>query len=167
MATKKKLPHELLPRGRPTIYNEELAKLICERVATHDIGLPRLCKKFDDMPDEDTIRKWLYRYPDFNGKYAQAKMKQANFLAEQCLEISDQNSDDYKENENGVESFNGEAVARARLRVDTRKWLASKLLPKQYGGDALLQQTREENDDLKEEVKRLREKLDEKNKRDY
>ena len=28
---------------------------------------------------------------------------------------------------------NGEAVQRSKLRVDTRKWVASKLKPKKYG----------------------------------
>jgi hypothetical protein len=29
--------------------------------------------------------------------------------------------------------FNSQAIQRARLRIDTRKWLACKLVPKVYG----------------------------------
>ena len=29
--------------------------------------------------------------------------------------------------------YNGDAVQRSRLRIDTRKWYASKLAPKKYG----------------------------------
>jgi hypothetical protein len=141
-----KLKH---PGGRPSDYNHEIADLICERIATHDCGLPRLCKMYDDMPSEPTIQRWRYKHPEFCTKYAQAKMKQADLLAEQCLEISDVSSP--------------EEVQVSRLRVDTRKWLASKLLPKQYGDKLLLEQKTEENEQLKEELRVLREKLDKEN----
>lgn len=153
--------------GRPSKYTPELAALICERVATHDLGLPRLCKKFDDMPDEETIRRWLYRHPEFRGKYAQAKIEQADFLAQQCLEIADDDSRDIKVNDEGYETFNAEFAARSRLRVDTRKWLASKLLPKQYGDAKELQDEKDKNEQLREEIRLLREKLDAQNKKDY
>jgi hypothetical protein len=47
-------------------------------------------------------------------------------MAAQTADISDDTSKD--------NSFAGSvAVARARLRIDARKWLASKLAPKKYG----------------------------------
>jgi len=122
---------------------------------------------FDWLPDQDTINVWRYEKPNFSGQYAVAKIKQADLLAEDCIDIADDDSRDIKITENGYEAFDGEFAARSRLRVDTRKWLASKLLPKQYGGDALLQQTREENTELKEELKVLRARLDSENKKDY
>jgi hypothetical protein len=36
-------------------------------------------------------------------------------------------------NEEGKMVLDMEAVARSRLRIDTRKWLLSKVLPKVYG----------------------------------
>ena len=35
--------------------------------------------------------------------------------------------------EDGKETVDHERIARSRLRVDSRKWVASKLLPKVYG----------------------------------
>lgn len=145
-----KLKH---PAGRPSEYTQEKADLICDRVATHDYGLGRLCRMYPDMPDEKTIYRWKYKNESFCQQYARAKMKQADLLAEKCLEIS--------------EDANYQDVAVARLRVDTRKWLASKLLPKQYGDRVLLEQKTEENEQLKEELLALRAKLDEQNKREY
>lgn len=125
--------------GRPTLYCKELADLICDRVATHTLGLRALCKKFGDMPNPDTIHAWRLKYNEFSDSYAKAKLKQADLIAEEILEIADDASNDWMEitgEKTEGWKLNGEHVQRSRLRVDTRKWLASKLLPKQYGAYA-------------------------------
>lgn len=120
--------------GRPTLYTKELAELICERVATSTIGLARLCATYDDLPEKITINSWRKRYPEFSSQYAQSKLFQADLLAEECLEIADDDSFDTRVDAvSGNEVCNTEFIARSRLRIDTRKWLAAKLLPKQYG----------------------------------
>jgi len=120
--------------GRPTDYNEDMAALLCERVATHSLGLDNLCAKYKDLPVPSTIYLWRLKYPAFSEMYAQAKMIQADILAEECLSIADDDRQDTKINMlTGEEVANTEFIARSRLRIDTRKWLAAKLLPKQYG----------------------------------
>ena len=119
--------------GRPTDYNEELAGLICERVATHGIGLQRLCSMYDDMPNKITINRWRNKYPEFCAHYAQAKICQIELLVDEILEIADDSSQDAIINDQGVRVCNSEFIARSRLRIDTRKWLACKLVPKVYG----------------------------------
>ena len=137
MATPRKRPEDKLKTGRPTKYNDQIAALICERVATHTCGLERLCNMYEDLPVKSTVNLWRYRHPEFSAIYAQAKLIQADLLAEECLEISDDDSRDIRINpETGEEYLNTEFVARSRLRIDTRKWLATKLLPKQYGKPA-------------------------------
>jgi hypothetical protein len=137
MGTPKKKPEERKQMGRPTLYTEELARLICERVATTTFGLARMCSTYDDIPDKSTINLWRYKYPEFSTQYAQAKLKQADLLAEECLDIADDGTNDWMESfgEDGDTAYrlNGEHVQRSRLRIDTRKFLAAKLLPKQYG----------------------------------
>lgn len=123
--------------GRPTIYNEEIANLICERVATCTFGIRKICATYDDMPTHDTIFKWRYKYKDFSERYAQAKVKQAELLAEEIIDIADDGTNDWMEvrdDQGGVAyKLNGEHVNRSRLRIDTRKWHAAKLAPKIYG----------------------------------
>lgn len=120
--------------GRPTDYNEEIANIICDRVATHACGLKKICKMYDDLPHPDTINLWRHKHPEFSVQYALAKLRQADLLAEECLDIADDDSKDKIIDETtGNEVCNTEFIARSRLRIDTRKWLASKLLPKQYG----------------------------------
>jgi len=119
--------------GRPTTYNPEIAALICERVATTCMGLKKMCDMSPDLPDQSTVNLWRYKHPEFSDQYAVAKLKQADLLAEECLDISDDASKDVKYDKDGNETCNTEFVQRSRLRIDTRKWLASKLLPKAYG----------------------------------
>lgn len=57
-------------------------------------------------------------------------------MAEELLDIADDWTNDYewKENDDGSEYMvlNSEHLQRSRLRVDTRKWLMSKMKPKKY-----------------------------------
>lgn len=123
--------------GRPLEYTKEMGDYICELVASHGHGLMKLTKLYPELPNKTTINRWRYRVPEFRVQYAQAKIDQADILAEECLEIADDDSNDVKINpDTGDEYCNTEFIARSRLRVDTRKWLASKLLPKQYGQQA-------------------------------
>lgn len=132
MATKKQSAKAKAKAGRPTDYTPELGSLICQRVATSTLGLNKICMA-DDMPVKSTVNLWRYKYPEFSAQYAQAKLVQADLLAEECIDIADDDSNDIKVNFEGEEVANTEFIARSRLRIDTRKWLASKLLPKQYG----------------------------------
>ena len=144
------------PVGRPSEYTQEKGDKICELIATSSDGLPKICALYggNDIPRHpSTIRKWRLDNAEFNAKYARAKLVQADILAEECLEIADSSI---------PENFNVD-----RLRIDTRKWMASKLLPKQYGDKLLLEEKTEENDRLKEELIKLRRDLDERNRKEY
>lgn len=119
--------------GRPTVYNQEIADLICERIATHELGLKRLCAMYDDMPAKITINQWRNKYPEFAAQYAQAKISQIEILVEEIIDIADDATQDEIVNDEGARVCNGEFIARSRLRIDTRKWLAAKLIPRLYG----------------------------------
>ena len=71
--------------------------------------------------------------PDFSTQYARAREAQAEHYIDEIIEISDDSMLDTEMGEDGIERTNHEVVARARLRVDTRKWAMSKLAPKKYG----------------------------------
>jgi hypothetical protein len=133
--------------GRPTNYNKTIATRICELVATHDCGIGKLCDMYDELPWKQTIRLWQLKHPEFNEQYMKAKAFQVNNLAEDILEIADDSSGDIKMDKDGNECLNSEFVARSRIRIDTRKWLASKLAPKIYG-DKKIDETVTNNDAL-------------------
>ena len=57
----------------------------------------------------------------------------ADAMFEDMIDIADDGRNDYIVNGDGEERFNTEHVQRSRLRLDTRKWMLSKMLPKKYG----------------------------------
>lgn len=117
--------------GRPTDYTEALAERICDKISTSNISLRTLCKQ-EDMPHVTTILRWLREKESFRTQYARAKEEQADFLAEEMLEIADDGSNDTIHTEKG-DIENKEWTNRSKLRVDTRKFIAAKLKPKKYG----------------------------------
>ena len=71
--------------------------------------------------------------PEFSEQYARAREAQADKLAEEALTIADDGrSDTYVDGDGNVKT-DTEVIQRSKLRVDTRKWLASKMAPKKYG----------------------------------
>lgn len=117
--------------GRPSDYTEELALKICEAVATSTKSLGDICKEHDDFPDVSNVNKWRLRHDEFRVKFAEAKRLQAELLAESLDELAAEKST-YIDSEGNVRVDSGFTAAK-RLQVDTRKWIASKLLPKVYG----------------------------------
>lgn len=152
--------------GRPSKYTQALADRICHLISTTPSGLKKICANNPDIPSAETIRLWSHSEP-FSAQYANAKLKQAHVLAEDIIDIADDDSRDELEDENGNVRFNSEFAARSRIRIDTRKWMTSKLLPKIYGDPRLLEEKIEENERLKEELRELREKLNADYKKEY
>jgi hypothetical protein len=123
-----------MPAGRPSLYSQELAARICEQLASGK-SLRTVCKA-DGMPDMSTVFLWIQRHTEFSHQYARAKEEAADALAEEILDIADDGANDWIETndpDNPGYKANGEHIQRSRLRVDTRKWYASKLKPKKYG----------------------------------
>ena len=107
---------------------------ICERLA-NGMSLASICR-MDHMPASNTVYKWIRQYETFRTMYTLARMDQADTIADEMLDIADNSTNDWMENndsENPGYKLNGENIQRARLRIDTRKWYASKLKPKSYG----------------------------------
>lgn len=69
----------------------------------------------------------------FDVHYARARETGYLLLADEIIEISDANSGDTYTDDKGRERTDQEVVSRARLRVDSRKWVLAKMLPKVYG----------------------------------
>lgn len=121
--------------ARPTDYSRAMADKICELLAGGK-SLRKICLA-DDMPHKATVCRWLAIHPAFRDQYACAREVQADELFDETLEIADDGTKDFvkKTNADGSEydAVDHEHIQRSKLRVDTRKWMASKLAPKKYG----------------------------------
>jgi len=114
-----------------TKYTPELFDRICEEVSYSDKSLEFICKKLDIH--RNTLYTWINEDKELYDRYARAKELQAHHITGQILEIADETSNDYSTNKFGEEVTNNEAIARSRLKIDARKWLAGKLHQKVYG----------------------------------
>lgn len=116
--------------GRPSDFSEATADAICAGLADGR-SLRKICLD-EGMPSQTTVFRWLAdeRYATFREQYVRAREAQADALFDECLDIADDGSNDYMGED---DTYNGDAVARSRLRIDTRKWMAGKLRPKVYG----------------------------------
>jgi hypothetical protein len=121
--------------GRPSDYSIETAQAICAEIAGGR-SAREICRD-PGMPSLRTIFTWLARHDEFRAMYTAAREAQADYLAEELLEIADDARNDWVERrrEGGtiVTVLNGEHIQRSRVRIDTRKWLLAKLQPKKYG----------------------------------
>jgi hypothetical protein len=111
-------------------YTQEIADKITSLVATTSKSMRTICKEVK-VP-YGTHLQWLRDKEDYSSQYARAKEDQSDLLIEEMIEIADDSSGDSKVTENG-EVINSEYVQRSKIRIDTRKWIASKLKPKKYG----------------------------------
>lgn len=111
------------------MFEQDKANRICERLAKGE-SLRKAAEAEDTA--HSTVLLWVKEHKDFADQYARAREIGYQLLADEIVEISDDGSNDTYQTENGP-ATNHDVIARSRLRVDTRKWMLSKMLPKVYG----------------------------------
>ena len=140
---KKENEMEKTPKiGRPTSYTPETAALICSLLA-EGLSLRKICS-LENMPLKTTVLNWLFYPSDFRDEfldqYRTGRQMQAEAHADDMVDIADDSSEDEifieadeKSGKGAKIVFNREFVARSKLRIETRQWVATRLLPKVYG----------------------------------
>ncbi len=123
-------------KGRPSTYSAEVAAEICRRLSEGQT-LREVCRD-EAMPSESTVRGWaLDDREGFSAQYARSREIGYFSMADEMMEVADDGRNDWMQrtDDNGGTSWqvNGEHIQRSRLRVDTRKWMLSKALPKVFG----------------------------------
>jgi hypothetical protein len=108
--------------GNKPDFDSEIYDAILERMAQGE-SLSAICRD-RGMPTRTTILRRVTSDPAFEALYDRARQAMGDALAEQILEIADDASTDLSD---------PQSVNRAKLKVDARKWLASKLFPRQFG----------------------------------
>lgn len=116
----------------PVEYSPEVWAGICAEIAAGG-ALSRVCRDNPKYPAADVAWRWLAARPELRVSYNDAVARRAEALAEEILEISDDGSRDYVPGPDGKMVPDHDHIARSRLRVDSRKWLAARLAPRKYG----------------------------------
>lgn len=106
-------------KGRPSEYSDKIFDTICSKLAD-GMSLKRICEA-DDMPSKVTFYSWINNSEDLLNKYARAKDDSSDALAEDIQNIADDTL---------IGKYEPNA---ARVAIDAKKWIASKLKPKKYG----------------------------------
>ena len=104
-------------QGRHTEYTPAIASIIIDRLIDGE-SLRGMCEDpAFPLSRPSTVIKWLTQQDDFALQYTRAREEQAETLADDILHIADTCED----------------PRIAAVRIDARKWIASKLKPKKYG----------------------------------
>ena len=111
------------------MFTQEKADAVCARL-TEGLSLRKSAAVCG--VSAPTVLDWCDANPAFAEQYARARARGYQLLADEIIEISDDSSGDIIATEHG-EKVDSEFVARSRLRVDSRKWMLAKMLPKVYG----------------------------------
>jgi len=133
---------EIILMGRPSLYTLDLSGRLCSYLAMGQ-SLRTACKQ-EGMPSIMTVYNWMSKHPEFIEQYTRAKVEAAEAMAEDMLDIADESPTAVETDKDGNvvgTKLDSAGIARNRLRVETRKWVASKLKPKKYGDLSKLELT--------------------------
>lgn len=112
-------------------FNQEIADQVCQLL---EDGKSLRAAAVEAGTTHSTILAWIKQDSAFANQYTCAREIGYKLLADELLSISDEKDVEVKyDGEETRLDLSPTAIARNRLRVDTRKWLLSKMLPKVYG----------------------------------
>jgi len=120
-----------IARTRDEVFAEML-----ERISTGE-SVSAICGSGGQYPDIRTFWRWIASSKDNINLYEAALAMRAHVYAEELTALADDSRGDietrYDKDGNAYQVINNELVARSKLRINTRQWIVSKLLPKKYG----------------------------------
>jgi hypothetical protein len=120
-ASEAKRRAELFISKSTLAYSEPLAIEICERISSGEL-LINICAD-EHMPTVRRVTQWLNESVEFKGLYGASINDRLNIFEEEIIQISDDVSRDFKNvvrNGRSTRVLDGEAIARAKLRVEMR-----------------------------------------------
>lgn len=123
------------PPLRPTQYSHRLSEVVCERITAGQTTAE--VTRDPTMPTWGVLARWRREHEDFNRRYTIARQSCCELWADEIIEIADDATNDFVTRVTAkgkvVQVFDRESFERSRLRVDARKWTASKVLRHVYG----------------------------------
>jgi hypothetical protein len=102
-------------------YSEPLAIEICERISSGEL-LINICAD-GHMPTVRRVTQWLRENQDFAALYRESMNDRLTIFEEEVIKIADDAARDFRDvvrNGRTVRALDGDAIARAKLRVEVR-----------------------------------------------
>lgn len=118
--------------GRPSSYSVERGVKIAKAIARSRRSLNHLHKKFDWFPSPTTIFRWLEKHQAFRDQYALARRAQAARYGDEQINIADSILKTVKRSQANPGKLSA-MVNASKLRIESRRWSASRLAPKDWG----------------------------------
>lgn len=131
MPTKPSKKTEPRGRGREQKYNPADFYQSIEDWISEGKTLREWCRQ-PGHPCYWLVYEWMKNDNDFSKRFAQAREAGEDVIAEECLAIADDATNDYMERDGRME-LDREHVQRSKLRIETRLKLLAKWNPKKYG----------------------------------
>ncbi len=132
------LPPKPEPPKRPRAYADEVGYLILERIANGE-KLHEVCAD-PAMPATCTFFRWVAENKDFAVSYGYALRARFDRQEYDLIQIADDAANDYiiQADDDGIPSVkpNAELLERVRIKLEIRKWIMQKGLPRRYGDTA-------------------------------
>jgi len=131
---------EVAKTGRPSKYNAEIARVICEQLS-EGVPLRQICRDNEGFPAWRTVYDWMWRDADLSTAIARARDIGYDALAEECLYIADNMhigtkkvyTSGAKEGEDSMTVTEEDMLGHRKLQIETRLKLLAKFNPKKYG----------------------------------
>src|SRR4051812_34996689 len=79
---------------RPSNYSEAITEAVCDRLMAGE-SLRRICRA-EGMPNTASVYRWLAAKPEFQDRYAAARMMQADAMGDLIVAIADDSARDWK-----------------------------------------------------------------------
>lgn len=120
--------------GRPSKYNPEIARIICEQLS-EGIPLRQICRDNDGFPAWRTVYDWMGRDEALSASIARARDIGYDAIAEECLQIADNIELGQKQvmTDEGSATTVEDMLGHRKLRIETRLKLLAKFHPTKYG----------------------------------
>jgi hypothetical protein len=138
--TPKQTPVAPKKTGRPSKYDPEIARIICEQLS-EGIPLRQICRENDGFPAWRTVYDWMGRDEELSASIARARDIGYDALAEECLLIADNlhmgtrkvYSSGAEEGDDSMTVTEEDMLGHRKLQIETRLKLLAKFHPTKYG----------------------------------
>ena len=119
-----------------TPEDQAIQDAVCDAISTQPRGIGAILNGLGNPINPSTFYRWLQQDEELCKRYARARADQAQVMADEITQIADNTQEGVivtEKADGSVETKRADMLEHRKLRIESRQWLAAKLLPKVYG----------------------------------